>query len=79
MNQTEHLRFEEKPDACPNCGHSPVAEIHYGLPAFDEELERALKSGLVTLGGCCVTGDDPAWECLNCEWQGWETVVQEED
>jgi len=34
---------------------------------------------LVILGGCCVTGDDPAWECLNCEWQGWEIVVEEED
>ena len=79
MNQTEYPRFEEKPDVCPNCGHSPVAEILYGLLNDSDDLNRDLKAGLVTLGGCWHSGDDPAWECLECEWQGWKIVDGEED
>jgi len=79
MADSQRPRFEEKPDACPNCGHSPLAIILYGLPSFYEDLQRDLKAGLVALGGCCISGDDPAWECLNCKWLGWETAVQEED
>jgi hypothetical protein len=43
-----------------------VARILYGLPNFDEELERRLAAGEVVLGGCCVFGDDPVWRCLEC-------------
>jgi hypothetical protein len=54
------------PAVCPTCGSPRVARILYGLPAFSEELERALQEGTVALGGCVVTGDDPDWRCLAC-------------
>ena len=79
MNQTEHPRFEEKPDACPNCGHSPVAEILYGLLDDTDDLRRDFEAGLVTGGGCDISEDDPAWECKLCRWQGWKIVDEEED
>lgn len=54
---------------CPKCGSAKVAAIKYGLPAFDEELERELEAGRVVLGGCVITGDDPEWQCNECEHQ----------
>ena len=34
-----------KPDRCPRCGSVKVARVLYGLPRFDEELERRLSAG----------------------------------
>ena len=67
----EHGRIERarRPIMCPRCGHKPVAEILYGEPAFDEWLEQKINEGLIILGGCCVTPDDPAWECARCGLQ----------
>ena len=59
-----------KPDNCPECGSKKVAGILYGLPMFDDELERRLSAGEITLGGCCITGDDPLWRCTECH-HGW--------
>lgn len=56
-----------RPGECPACGSAQVAEIIYGLPAFSPDLEAALESGHAVLGGCCVTGDDPKWRCLECQ------------
>ena len=56
----------KKPDVCPACGSKKVARIQYGLPIFSEELDKQMKSGEVVLGGCCLTGDDPRWQCVDC-------------
>ena len=62
-------RFEArvKPKKCPKCGSLIVARILYGFPAYSEELEADMKAGRVAIGGCCITGDDPAWKCMECE------------
>lgn len=62
-------RFEAgtKPKKCPKCGSKRIARILYGLPAFSDELQADLRSGKLALGGCCITGDDPVWKCLECE------------
>jgi predicted RNA-binding Zn-ribbon protein involved in translation (DUF1610 family) len=62
----QRLERATRPAKCPNCGHSPVAEILWGMPAFSEKLEADLKAGRVKLGGCIVSDDDPAWECQKC-------------
>ncbi|MEE1420718.1 MAG: hypothetical protein UF218_03415 [Eggerthellaceae bacterium] len=36
------------------------------MPVFDEKLEHDLDAGLIVLGGCCVTGEDPEWHCNDC-------------
>ncbi len=51
---------------CPQCGSSNVAEIFWGMPAFDEDLERKLNDGSIVLGGCCVSQADPDWHCNDC-------------
>ena len=55
-----------RPDGCPQCGSEKVAGILYGLPSFDEGLERRLHAGEVVLGGCTITDDDPLWHGLDC-------------
>ena len=55
---------QNKPKKCPKCGSPKVAPILYGLPA-PEAFEDA-EAGKIALGGCVITGDDPAWRCLDC-------------
>jgi hypothetical protein len=55
-----------KPEKCPNCGSKKVARIMWGLPALTPELVRDEKEGRLILGGCCVSDDDPRWQCTDC-------------
>jgi len=48
-----------KPRRCPACGSKRIASIMYGYPLFSEELEQKLEAGKITLGGCCISDDDP--------------------
>jgi hypothetical protein len=56
----------EKPDKCPECGSDKIAKILYGLPSFSENLRKKLKNDEIVLGGCCITGNDPSWKCIDC-------------
>lgn len=60
-----------KPHSCPACGHQPVASLLFGLPDMSDDLKRDVEQERIVLGGCCVTGDEPAWQCGQCGWQGW--------
>jgi hypothetical protein len=48
------------------CGSEIIAEILYGLPAFSPSLRQELRENKIVLGGCCVTGNDPTWKCIEC-------------
>ena len=50
---------------CENCGSERCVAIIYGMPSHDLFLEA--EEGKVKLGGCCVTGSDPAYFCKDCE------------
>jgi len=50
---------------CPSCGSDDVATIVFGYPS--PELIEEMQQGKVALGGCCVSEDDPEWECTDCE------------
>ncbi len=39
---------------CPRCGSKKTAEIIYGYPIMDDEMQQKLASGEWALGGCCV-------------------------
>ena len=54
-----------KPRKCPHCG-GEVYKILYGEPICSEEeyFERFGKH--VVFGGCCITGNDPEYECVDC-------------
>jgi hypothetical protein len=63
------MRYEStlKPEKCPKCGSARVADILFGYPAFSPKLEADLKEGRISLGGCCISGADPQWQCVECE------------
>lgn len=64
--EDEQLYFSKRrPTKCPACGSREVVRIVYGYPG--PELVQDAESGKVTLGGCCVSGFDPSWQCLECE------------
>ena len=50
---------------CPSCGiQEGVRMTMWGYPAEEPDC------GVVTLGGCCITEDDPIWSCELC-WTQW--------
>lgn len=55
-----------KPRKCPRCG-GEVCEILYGKPMCSEEEYFERYGKRVIFGGCCITGDDPEWACLDCQ------------
>jgi hypothetical protein len=63
------LRYEykRKPRKCPVCGSVRIANILYGLIGISEELQNDVNAGKITFGGCVTTGDDPMWQCADCE------------
>ncbi len=58
---TPNVALGEK---CPNCGGTLIP-IVYGFPG--PGLMDEADAGHVRLGGCVVMGNDPAWECSDCE------------
>ncbi len=69
-NAGERIERARRPAKCPTCGARTVATILYGLPVI-EEIEDDLREGKITLGGCLVSEDDPAWECISCGQHLW--------
>lgn len=51
---------------CPECGSENIAEVLWGMPAFDEELEEKLADGSIVFGGCCISPADSDWHCNDC-------------
>ena len=51
---------------CPRCQSRNIAEILWGMPAFTDELQTALRRHEVVLGGCCIEPPVPAWQCQDC-------------
>ena len=52
--------FSKTIKKCPYCGSSEVLEYLYGEPAYDYDKSKYV------LGGCIVTGNDPAYKCMKC-------------
>jgi hypothetical protein len=69
------LEFTVKPKNCPKCGGELIADIMYGKPFWNNDLQRALDERRIVLGGCEVTGDDPAWTCASCKAVFYKTEI----
>ena len=52
---------------CPKCGNGKLARILYGLPVFDDKLEKDLADGKVVLGGCGE--EEKCWHCNSCKYE----------
>lgn len=61
------------PEHCPDCGHSPVTEVRYGLIRRpSESMRQALKDGSLVLAGCMMPPEPIAYLCRNCGAQKTE-------
>lgn len=61
MSWAQAKRLAKKP--CPSCRSPEVWPIAYGMPSGP--MERTV------LGGCIMTGDDPAAQCQDCGTYVW--------
>ena len=52
---------------CVKCGSNNTSEYLYGLPKFDDKLEKDINDGKVKLGGCEVCEFDPKYHCNECD------------
>lgn len=68
----------KKPLVCPICGSQRVTRILYGMPAYSEDLERNLRTGISVLGGCSVWIDMPETVCLECNPESADTDYRKE-
>ncbi len=63
---------KEGQPVCPHCGSTDTARILYGMPAMDDELDRKIEAGKITLGGCIIHVDEngnaisPDRKCNEC-------------
>ena len=55
-----------KNPSCPECKSHNVAWIFWGYPADMDEYHKGIESGEFASGGCCVSDNDPKWECNEC-------------
>jgi len=60
-------RYIRKPRKCPECGSNRIARVMYGMPEYSEKMAKEIDEKRLILGGCCVTEDDPPWQCVDCD------------
>ena len=48
------------------------------MPDMDPKLQKSIEEGKTIIGGCCLGGDDPTWECSKCHQQIWKPIPEEE-
>jgi len=65
---------KRKPRQCPACKSKNVASIMYGDPS-SEAIEQAEKKKIV-FGGCCISGRDPSWQCLDCQVEIYKEILR---
>ena len=58
MKVSTRIKRSRKPSKCPNCGHSLLSDIVYGLVMMNDDLKRKIDEGIVVPGGFVITSDD---------------------
>ncbi len=56
----------EQNPPCPDCKRNNVALIFWGYPGDVDWYLQATKDKEIVGGGCCVSDNDPKWECIDC-------------
>ena len=59
------VRNQKAQIKCPRCGSTDTARHIYGLPAYNEKMQKMLDKGKWTLGGCLVTGVEVNGQYVN--------------
>ena len=56
----------QKQLTCPSCNSKNAAEYLYGMPFFDEKLQKQIDEGKVILAGCIINDNSPKYHCNDC-------------
>ncbi|NQT61652.1 MAG: hypothetical protein HQ556_01730 [Candidatus Marinimicrobia bacterium] len=62
--QAGDMKKLEDGQTCRDCGSSDIVLLVYGTAGT--EMIKETQEGKIALGGCVVTGNDPAWRCRVC-------------
>ena len=56
---------------CTSCGSKNVVPIFYGYLGNMDNVLKLVEEKKLVLGGCCISDNDRAFECLDCGlWSG---------
>lgn len=58
---------KRKPTKCTNCNSENIARILYGMPDFNESMEKDIAEKKIVLGGCVIFDHAANWKCTDCE------------
>jgi len=58
--------LSKKNPPCPSCGSKNACHIFWGYPANMEQYLEAIAKKEIAAGGCCISDNDPKWECIKC-------------
>ena len=61
-----HWINKTKPDKCPVCGATTLAEIRYGLIRPTPKQRKEIREGKWVMGGCIFHPALPKWVCMTC-------------
>jgi len=62
----KRLDVIRRPKTCPYCG-GDICDIICGMPVSTWEEDHLKETGhKAVLGGCCITGNDPDYQCEDC-------------
>jgi len=71
------IPMSEKNPTCPICKKDNVALIFWGYPGDMDWYLQAIKDKKIVGGGCCVSDNDPNWECTDCNHRWGERYDDE--
>ncbi len=69
--------MSEKNPTCPGCKKDNVALIFWGYPGDMDWYLQAIKDKEIVGGGCCVSNNDPKWQCTDCHYRWGERYDDE--
>lgn len=60
-----------KHPSCPECKSKNVAFIFWGYPGDIDWYLKAAEEKKIVFGGCCISENNPTWQCTNCYVEIW--------
>lgn len=66
---------------CPKCNSKNVGKYLYGLPDYNEKLQKKMDKGKIIIAGCCIDGGEPLYHCNECQldWGEFEIKIPHND
>lgn len=70
--------YETKPEKCPLCGGTTIAEIRYGLIRLTPEHKKEIDEGKWVMGDCLSHPALAKWLCKTCNARMYKPYKKDE-